>query len=102
MYHIYHNDLLSRHYVNYTASFFFINIEILFFKDKRHILFKYVISKDFEFAKLGSQKLIVNTNTDSIGIQFAKESGLPKSNTNQPIWAFFLSNEYFYVLKRKK
>ena len=38
-------------------------------------MFKYVISKDFEFAKLGASKLIINTNTESIGIQFAKETG---------------------------
>ncbi len=39
-------------------------------------LFKYIISKDFEFAKLGSKKLIVNTSTDSICLQFSKESGM--------------------------
>ena len=33
------------------------------------------MSKDFEFAKFGTNKLIINTSTDSICIQFTREAG---------------------------
>lgn len=47
---------------------------ITFSEEKKPALYKYVISKELEYAKLGSNKLIVNTSTDSISIQFAKDS----------------------------
>ena len=49
---------------------------ISFYEDRKVLLFKYTISsKEFEFAKLGAKKLIVNTNTDSICLQFSKDNG---------------------------
>ncbi len=47
---------------------------IIFSGEKHNTLFKYVLGKEFEYAKLGS-RLIINTNNESISIQFAKESG---------------------------
>lgn len=48
---------------------------ISFYEDRKVSLFKYTISsKEFEFAKLGAKKLIVNTNTDSICLQFSKDN----------------------------
>ena len=47
---------------------------IIFSESKRPNLFKYAITKDFEFAKLGQSRLIINTNNESISIQFAKET----------------------------
>lgn len=44
-----------------------------FYTEKNQILFKYVLSKDFEYAKLGN-RVIVNSNNESISVQFAKES----------------------------
>lgn len=46
---------------------------IIFSGEKHNTLFKYVLGKEFEYAKLGS-RLIINTNNESISIQFAKES----------------------------
>lgn len=46
---------------------------LMFSEDKKNPLFKYTISKDVEYARLSTNKVIINTNTDSIGIQFAKE-----------------------------
>ena len=51
------------------------DITVAFSEDKRHNLFKYTMSKDFEFAKFGTNKLIINTSTDSICIQFTREAG---------------------------
>jgi hypothetical protein len=48
---------------------------ITFSEDKRHKLFKYAIAKDFEFAKLGSDRLIINTITDSICLKFSNTTG---------------------------
>jgi len=47
---------------------------LVFSESKRPNLFKYILSKDFEFAKLGSSRLIINTNNESISVQFAKET----------------------------
>ncbi|CAF0716934.1 unnamed protein product [Brachionus calyciflorus] len=47
---------------------------LIFSEDKKNPLFKYSISKDVEYAKMGVNKVIINTNTDSISVQFAKES----------------------------
>lgn len=46
---------------------------LIFSEDKKTGLFKYAVGKEVEYAKLGTNKVIINTNTDSIGIQFAKE-----------------------------
>lgn len=46
---------------------------MVFYSEKNQTLFKYVLSKDFEFAKLGS-RVIVNTSNESISVQFAKDS----------------------------
>ena len=42
--------------------------------DKNKTLFEYVLSKDFEYAKVGN-RVIVNTSNESVSLQFAKESG---------------------------
>lgn len=46
---------------------------IIFSGEKHQILFKYILNKDFEYAKLGS-RLIINTSSENISIQFAKDS----------------------------
>jgi len=46
---------------------------LIFSTEKNQILFKYVLSKDFEFARIGT-RLLVNTEHESISIQFAKDS----------------------------
>ena len=48
---------------------------LTFSEDRKNVLFKYVITRESEFAKLGSAKVVVNTRNESICIQFAKESG---------------------------
>ena len=49
-------------------------VEFLCLKDRKTPLFKYTITKDVEFARLGASKLLINTKSDSICLQFAKES----------------------------
>lgn len=41
--------------------------------EKNQNLYKYVLHKDFEYARLGN-RVILNTNNESISLQFAKES----------------------------
>jgi hypothetical protein len=48
---------------------------LTFSEDKKIPLFKYLICRESEFAKLGASKLIINTKSDHICLQFAKESG---------------------------
>ena len=51
------------------------NLNFLFFKDKKNALYKYTIGRDVEYARLGVNKVIINTNTESISIQFSKDNG---------------------------
>lgn len=46
---------------------------MVFSSDKNKTLFEYVLSKDFEYAKVGN-RVIVNTSNESVSLQFAKES----------------------------
>jgi hypothetical protein len=67
-----HNKPLHLELLNQVPE----SIVSFFSSEEKKTLFKYTISsKDFEFAKLGSKKLIVNTTTDSISLQFSKDQG---------------------------
>lgn len=46
---------------------------LIFSEDKKTPIFRYSITKDVDYARVSTNKVIVNTNTDNIGIQFAKE-----------------------------
>jgi len=46
---------------------------MVFLTEKNQTLAKYVLGKDFEYAKLGN-RVIINANNESISVQFAKES----------------------------
>lgn len=50
-------------------------IKIFMFLDKKNPLFKYSIGKEVEYARLGANKVIINTYTESISIQFSKDNG---------------------------
>nr|QDG00785.1 histone-arginine methyltransferase CARM1-2 [Brachionus koreanus] len=47
---------------------------LLFYEDKSNCLFKYSLCKEVDYVKFGANKVIINTNTDTICVQFCKES----------------------------
>lgn len=86
--------LLRSHFTfllqNIVISIFILIFTPFFPLDKRHNLFKYTMPRDFEFAKFASNKLIINTYTDSVCVQFTREAG--------EYSVFFSIDLFFFVI----